>query len=320
MSGNRGRSARADIDRLRESRLELQEAARGAYTGGNGEAQLIDSNVAFVDLLGASELMEQLDDLQLRKLLTAMRANVDFFDPWYAFEGPARALTFSDNVAACLPVDETEIDGGLAWHVISAGAFQRNLTLNGFFVRGGITRGPVYADDSMIIGKALVDAYRLESQTRFPRVELDRDHVVAFALGCIEWANVLESTQNLCALVDSGTDTDESAVFVNYLEFFTEADDEEEFHDCLRTHRDLIIDRLGAFAGHTSVGTKYRWVAEYHNWACEQWFHLDEYLISPGGDWDGATNRSFTPLIQWMKDEAGWDFDELKRQRFGHSS
>jgi hypothetical protein len=45
------------------------------------------------------------------------------------------------------------------------------LLLDGYFVRGGITRGRLYHDDNMVFGEALIEAYRLESQiARFPRI------------------------------------------------------------------------------------------------------------------------------------------------------
>lgn len=306
---------RAEVERLRDNREELRVAARASYSPG-GLPTLIESNVVFVDLLGASDLMDALTDEDLRKFLAAMRNNVDFFDAFDAYEGTGRVVTFSDNVAGCSPVEQDEIDGGIMWPVLSAGAFQRNLTLNGFFIRGGITRGPVYADESTIIGSALVRAYKLEQETVYPRVALDPAYIATLALGCIEWADVLNSTQNNCILVDRGGEGEDGVAFVNYLSFLSDADDEAEFYECLELHRGLVADGLTHHAAHEKIGPKYQWAAEYHNWACEKWFEVDGYSITPEMAPIASPSRRFTPLIEWLI-ELDWDFDDLKVQRFG---
>jgi len=305
----------AEVERLRKNRAELQIAARASYSPG-GLPTLIESNIAFVDLLGASDLMQTLTNEELGKFLAAMRNNVDHFDSFGAYEGPGRVVTFSDNVAACSPVDEDEVDGGLMWPVLSAGAFQRNLTLNGFFIRGGITRGPVYADESTIIGSALVKAYKLEQETIYPRVALDPAHVATLAQGCIEWGEALDSTQNQCVLVDHGSEGEDDVAFVNYLSFLSEADDVKEFYESLARHQELVAAKLTQYEAHEKIRRKYQWAAEYHNWACEKWFEVDGYSITQEIAPIASSSRKFTPLIEWLI-KLDWDFDALKVQRFG---
>lgn len=299
---------------LAASRQRLRDAARAQYSPG-GMPTLLDSNVAFVDLLGFSDLMKAFTDAELRNLLTTMRDNVDFFDVWEAYEGPDRVVTFSDNVCACRPVDDAEIDGGLAWHVIAAGQFQRNLTLSGYFVRGGITVGPVYADEGTVIGSALVRAYTLEQETKQPRIEIDAEHALTLALGSIEYSDPHAALQNRCALVDETDGT----VFVNYLEFLTEADDESEFFAALTTHRDLVAQRALDFQGNPKVLPKYEWAVRYHNWMCKTQFELPDYAIDAtlAGDQESG---SFTPLIEWLERETDWDAEELRARRFGPNS
>lgn len=299
---------------LAESRARLRQAARAQYSPA-GEPTLLESNVAFVDLLGFSELMKCFSDGELRKLLTLMRANVDFFDVFEAYEGPDRVVTFSDNVCACRPVDHEEIDGGLGWHIIAAGQFQRNLTLNGYFVRGGVTVGPVYADEGTVMGGALVRAYTLEQETKQPRVALDASDVLTFALGAIEYQDPHAALQNRCALVDQSDGT----VFVNYLEFLTEADDDVEFYQSLAFHRDLITDRLQTFRENAAVLPKYEWVARYHNWMCSVQFKLPDYQIK--ASFNGHHQQdSFKPLIEWLETETDWDISALRKARFGSTA
>lgn len=51
-----------------------------------------------------------------------------------------------------------------------------DLLCQGFFVRGAIVRGPLYHDDHMIFGSALVRAFQFESRiARFPRIIITRE-------------------------------------------------------------------------------------------------------------------------------------------------
>ena len=53
-----------------------------------------------------------------------------------------------------------------------------DLLQKGFFIRGAVVKGNVYHDDEMVFGKALLQAYKLESEVvRFPRVMITRDIV-----------------------------------------------------------------------------------------------------------------------------------------------
>ena len=50
------------------------------------------------------------------------------------------------------------------------------LLQRGYFIRGALVKGPLYHDDKMIFGEALVRAYQLESEVvRYPRVMVTRD-------------------------------------------------------------------------------------------------------------------------------------------------
>jgi hypothetical protein len=276
---------------LKQAQDALRQAARVAYSR-EGQPALRLSNVAFVDLLGASELMQTLDDAGLRRVLHALRDNVDFFDFFDAYEGPARVVTFSDNIVACLPTDPTELDGGLAWHVISAGQFQRNLAFVGYFVRGGITVGPVYADESAVIGSGLVRAHDLELGAVHPRIVLDPAVVTLFASAFVADHDRYRSLQNQIVVVD----THDDCCFVHYLEFAQEADDREEMFEFMARHRDHISKSLWDASLPQKVHDKYRWVAQYHNWYCAM-LDLPQFIV----DKVSVPEGRFVPLLEWME-------------------
>ncbi len=46
-----------------------------------------------------------------------------------------------------------------------------DLLCEGFFVRGAVNRGPLYHDEQMVFGKALVEAYQYKSEVaNYPRI------------------------------------------------------------------------------------------------------------------------------------------------------
>jgi hypothetical protein len=68
-------------------------------------------------------------------------------------------------------IDDGESEFGRM--IYSVGLFQYSLLRHGFFVRGGITVGPLYMDEDMVYGKGLLDAYDAECKlARDPRVVL----------------------------------------------------------------------------------------------------------------------------------------------------
>lgn len=122
---------------------------------------------AFIDKLGFAECVSTLTDDELRDdLLRYDDARLQLSDPRLDWDESMRILYFSDNVGPGLPVrfragddsDGYHDGGGLGLVLGVVAAYQLHLALEGRFVRGGITRGPLYADNSFITGKDLVDA------------------------------------------------------------------------------------------------------------------------------------------------------------------
>jgi hypothetical protein len=57
----------------------------------------------------------------------------------------------------------------------AAEELSRMLLRSGYFPRGGITKGQLYHDESMVFGPALVEAYRLEMEVaQYPRILIPR--------------------------------------------------------------------------------------------------------------------------------------------------
>jgi hypothetical protein len=138
-----------------------------------------DRYCAFVDILGFKELISDLDKgrikfEEIRELLRfAHDSHHDRLYPGFGFYGAdIKQQSISD--AVCISALPTP--AGLM-HVFNA---LQTLTLTllrqGFFTRGAVVKGPLYHDDRMVFGDALVKAYTLEQTVvRTPRIMITRD-------------------------------------------------------------------------------------------------------------------------------------------------
>src|SRR4029079_6338390 len=81
---------------------------------------------------------------------------------------------FSDNLAFGYPFDDSVDHASTAMFIVrSAQRYQLKMTMNGFFVRGALTQGPICLTDEIIFGSALIECYTLESKASIvPRIVL----------------------------------------------------------------------------------------------------------------------------------------------------
>jgi hypothetical protein len=135
-------------------------------------AQYDDRFCAFVDILGFRQLIES-----LAKDPEAVGALRDVLRRVHSPASPSarevvRAQSISDAVALSAAVTAE----GLYAMLRVLTFLSIDLLCQGFLVRGAIVRGPLFHDDAMVFGKALVDAYHLESEiVRFPRIMVARE-------------------------------------------------------------------------------------------------------------------------------------------------
>ncbi len=166
----------------RSRRLTELEAARAAsralYTDKGGQPTLRPSFVVHLDELGTSARLDGMTDEDLR---ADLRAYDDL--RWFLHDDTngwdadtQRVLYFSDNLVIVSPIDPTGAnrDLGLFFHIWAAAAYQLNMGIRGRMVRGGITFGDAYADNTFVTGPAHLQAVLLEEKTASnPRILLD---------------------------------------------------------------------------------------------------------------------------------------------------
>jgi len=135
----------------------------------------VDRYCAFIDILGFQRLIAGLKGtdeqfLALREALKKVHAPVG--QPTVSWTIDFRAQSISDAVT----ISTLATDGGLVrlFQVIEALAV--DLLKEGYFIRGALTKGKLYHNDTTVFGEALIRAYELENTVaRYPRVMITRD-------------------------------------------------------------------------------------------------------------------------------------------------
>lgn len=133
--------------------------------------------VAFLDIVGFSALVAATkDDSQKENdLIQTMRSVHRYFD---ALSGESfRVTVFSDSIVISVNRDVSVGD----FFVAMAKYLFYSMKETGLVIRGAITQGKIFHENSVILGPAMVRAYELESRSAiYPRVILDPE--VAFDL------------------------------------------------------------------------------------------------------------------------------------------
>lgn len=260
-----------------------------AYLDEAGRPRLKQSIVAFVDVLGFSHFSSsypEMEDSQLvlDRIATAIDDSRDFVRKAIpgGDVGAGRHWAtkfFSDNLALGYPFDDKSTDrASTAWFIIrSAQKYQLKMAMNGFFVRGALTQGPVCLTDEIIFGSALIECYQLESKASIvPRIVLAEplQQLIIEPHRGKKVAVEPDIQQAVCRDVDGWW-------FVNYLDAAQNSDGVQ--WDLIEQHKKSILESLSQTTRH-DVLPKYGWACRYHNVFCH-WHrddpgYSDQYRIS----------------------------------------
>ena len=144
-----------------------------------------DHLVAFVDLLGFSDIIRKVDDTRqgivLRLLESLANATGDHTLESVAIDNETKQIkfrpaisAFSDLIVFSFPSDKLDQVGAgpiVLYLAQSVGhIFKQAFDVN-CLIRGGIAFGPLYHAGGVVFGPALVQAYELESKfAKWPRI------------------------------------------------------------------------------------------------------------------------------------------------------
>ncbi|WP_046176239.1 hypothetical protein [Domibacillus indicus] len=233
--------------------------------------ELLKSAVCFADILGFSQLVLEAQaqgkgNALLKQLHRILTTEYKKLKPDKDYVGILKS--FTDNIVIGFPIyDDGESQLGSIF--LGFADFQTALSLNGFFVRGGVSIGDYYGDDEFAYGPSIIEAHDLEANRAIhPRIILSADAVRMVKSHLQYYADPRHSPQSKDVLIDS-TDGE---WFINYLESFMS--DVRDYGDYaialsgLSKHKKAITDNLAKYQGNQRIFSKYQWAAEYHNYFC----------------------------------------------------
>ncbi|MEF9960320.1 MAG: hypothetical protein RR776_10155, partial [Niameybacter sp.] len=242
---------------------------------------LVDSIVCAIDILGFSQMIVQscqegYGDKLLREVSYLIHKNKQCIIPNKYSQGKIKI--FTDNMVVAYPIKgdgEAELDEILE----NVAEYQFNLSLEGLFVRGGISVGDFYINEDIVFGPALLDAHHTESQIAcYPRILLDQK-TVARLRGYIGNTDTIAQKNKI--LIDT-----DGQWFINYLntifKYYKDCTNVYEFERIklalLERHKCKIEEMLLTYKENIRVWDKYVWTANYHNCFCDLYFPKEKSL------------------------------------------
>lgn len=236
---------------------------------------------AFLDVLGFSERIREsyksnTGDLLLGKFHSLLgraidRLKKDSEDTTLYFK------SFTDNVVLAQPGFSNDFESEFGFILSSLREYQFNMSCEGFFIRGGLSIGPLFIDENSVYGTALLEAYELESKHAVNPIVVLSDDSMKLINHHLTYYHGMQSPQVRDVL--RGPD---GRYFINYL---TESIYETESGyklatKLLRRHRNNVIAELKKRRTNPRVFDKFAWLAAYHNHFCDQVSGFPEYKTS----------------------------------------
>ena len=264
--------------------------SRNPYHIEGQEPTLRRSAFVFMDLLGYSDLALKAQasgtaQVELRAIHQALSAGRKWLQDDEVSEGMKALakkdfyalIAFTDNIVIGWPIrDDGEIEFGDAFFKL--GAFQFQMVLAGYFVRGALSIGDAYVDEVAVFGDALMESYAGESKlARDPRIILTKSAVDATKLHLTYYANGKHAPHVRDVLRDS-----DGQWFLNYLECVLWAEDDSgPFYGEFEKHKSAVEAKLAEHKANPAIWSKYAWVAGYHNFFCDLHSHHfgDEHKV-----------------------------------------
>jgi hypothetical protein len=242
------------------------------------------SVVAFLDVLGFTQSMRlAYAGGDAAQLLTSFRSALDDAyerfqgKEWERIIGPEKAATetdawhvkaFTDNIVIGYPVHprEPDAEAELGSLLLAIRDYQLEMTVRGFFLRGGVSIGELYMDDEIVFGDALIEAYETEqTAARDPRIVVSKSAQAHVRQHFGFYGHPADSPHNEVLLKDV-----DGQLFVNYLG--AAYDEEPELPDWSKIlqHQRAVEASLDKFKENPPIWSKYAWVANYHNFLCQE--------------------------------------------------
>ena len=155
--------------------------------------------VGYIDFLGVKDKIKNeksFESLQILKFLLSGTSNTATYISGINSINNFDIKVFSDNIVIAQKIDKEKLGDQIVSivNVISSMQFQALLQFD-FWLRGGITIGGLYIDNTIVWGSGLVDAYNIENNlANYPRVILSNKLL-------LQYDKYKNKTLNLYALI-----------------------------------------------------------------------------------------------------------------------
>lgn len=221
--------------------------------------------VASIDMLGIKQALDTDKDV-LDKIYATYHLFERILNERSArsnIELKVQYKSFSDNIVICVKYTD-EISDNIVQKVFfdAVIVFIGCCTgIHGLLVRGGIAIGELYFDDNFVIGNALVDAYKLESELAiFPRIIIDRKSYQELSNGYQDWFKkdvdyCFLDYLNKCNLFDNTT----------IIKMFN-----PENKTGAEIFKGVLLDNICSNKSREKVLQKIMWLINYFNDCCDE--------------------------------------------------
>jgi len=253
-------------------------------------SELTDRCVCFIDILGYSNRVIGKDDETLNQFGNLIKHSIqetyDFIDTKKLLSD-VTIVGFTDCfvIIGNHPLSSDTIYRSVMPVIDAAGYFQRTLLLKyKVMVRGAISFGKMWKNDSVLFGPLFVSLNKLEKENSlYPRIIIDKK-LMNYMNEHRKPNDVLGFSLNVGLLND-----DDDFYFVSYIAGMIRGETyEERSFELIKKHHDVILDLLNdhfniepdknndkEFEKWEKILDKLRWVVEYHNRYCRS----NEYRI-----------------------------------------
>jgi hypothetical protein len=232
------------------------------------EKDLQNKLVAFVDILGFKHLITQ-EKSKAIKSLNDIDSSIQHI-LWILKEQHQKTFStklFSDCI--CISCDDTLEN--VFYIIYELSYIQYSLSLEGIYVRGGLSFGDHFENNRIIFSNGLVKAYELEQTAHYPRIIIDSELII----------RIFEDDENYfpyyCGFKkrDFIIESPDGHFSIDYLHMLYEEGFEQL--EELKFHKEALITNLMANYNNQKIVDKYRWLAEYHNNRFNEIFASEEY-------------------------------------------
>ena len=209
--------------------------------------------VTFIDILGFKELVRKESAERIGNVLGLLQ-EVTKSSEYERLVMGRRTMAFSDCIVRASALRTPSGDAaryGILFHeALNLVHVQVNLILrHGVFLRGAVSIGPAFHEETTIYGEALIRAYETESKLAiFPRIVIDSDILRQYAaegnLLKADHHTVAQDSEYVRNLLREDAD---GVWFVDYLKAIEpELDRPEAYPDVLVSHKNAIITTRAA--------------------------------------------------------------------------